>query len=299
MTEILSRRLDCRVRRPLPFVAALALAFVCVISPTAAADVGAPAQVSAFARLRPRDGVITVAGPTSDYGFRIARIDVKEGDGVKAGEPLAELDVKQEREASLAVAEAQAREAKVAADYAAREFERRERLYNLNSNAISGQDLDAARQAADAAAAKFDTASRQQEYARVLVDQATIRAPVDGTVLKLLEREGEGLAAGAGLLELGDIEHMQAVAEVFETDAHFVKPGQITRFESRALPAPAHGVVLAVRPMVDSLTLYSTDAARNTEARIVDVILSLDDDPNLRGMTGLQGTVVIETSPGS
>jgi hypothetical protein len=77
------------------------------------------------------------------------------------------------------------------------------------------------------------------------------------------------------------------------------EPGQEARFESRALPHPAHGRVLDVRPMVDRLTLYSPDAARNTEARIVEVIVSLDDDPALRRMTGLQGTVVIATSQGS
>ncbi len=285
-----------------PRLVALALAFAIASSaqPAALADADSgPARVSAFARLRPLDGVITVAGPTSDFGFRVDRLDIHEGDEAKAGQPLAELDVKRERDASLAVAAAQMREAKIAADFAQRELARKQKLVGLNANAVSAQDLDAAQQAFDAASAKYDTATRQRDYARVLADQAIIRAPAAGMVLKVLVREGEGLASGAGLLQLGEVDQMQAVAEVFETDARFIKPGQEARFESRALPHPAHGRVLDVRPMVDRLTLYSPDAARNTEARIVEVIVSLDDDPALRRLTGLQGTVVIATSQGS
>ena len=46
---------------------------------------------------------------------------------------------------------------------------------------------------------------------------STIRAPKDGTVLKAIAKPGEA-DGGKGLFELGDTEHMVAVAEVYQND---------------------------------------------------------------------------------
>jgi HlyD family secretion protein len=118
-------------------------------------------------------------------------------------------------------------------------------------------------------------------------------------VLHILKREGEGISPDRGLIELGDVRHMEAVAEVFETNARFVKPGQAAEFRSPALAAPIAGRVLRVLPKVERARLYSTDAAENTEARVIDVIIALDDDPAVRRLTGLQGTAVIRVSSGA
>lgn len=258
-----------------------------------------PSRVSAFARIRPRGGVLILAGPTTDYGFRIAHIDVKEGDMVVAGQPLAELDVKRERTARLAVAEAQVQEASVTAKFASRQLSRKERLFAANASAISIQDLDTAREAAQAAIAKLAVAKRQQNYAQVMLEQATIRAPVAGMVLRILKHEGEGVAAGKGLMELGQVAHMQAVAEVFETNIRFVKPGQRATFKSPALAHAAKGTVLRIMPKVDRVSLYSTNPAENTEARVIRVVIALDDNPAVRRLSGLQGTAIIDTAAGS
>jgi HlyD family secretion protein len=259
----------------------------------------APQTVSAFARLRPRDGVRVLTGPTTDFAFRIAQIDVHEGEMVEAGQPLAELDMKAERAASLALASAQVREAEVRVKFATRELDRRERLARASSPAISEERLDQARDAAETAAAQLETARRRKAYARILLEQATLRAPIAGMVLHILKREGEGISPDRGLIELGDVRHMEAVAEVFETNARFVKPGQAAEFRSPALAAPIAGRVLRVLPKVERARLYSTDAAENTEARVIDVIIALDDDPAVRRLTGLQGTAVIRVSSGA
>lgn len=264
----------------------------------AAPDGTAPRTVSAFARLRPRGGVRVLTGPTTDFAFRIARIDVHEGEMVQAGQSLAELDMKAERAASLALAAAQVREAEVTAKFAAKELGRREKLARASSPAISQERLDAAREAAQAAQARLEAARRKQAYAAILLRQATLRAPIAGMVLRILKRAGEGISPDRGLIELGDVRHMQAVAEVFETDARFVEPGQRAEFRSHALPRPVAGRVLRIVPKVGRAHLYSTDAAENTEARVVNVIVSLGDEPLVRRMTGLQGTVIIQVAGG-
>jgi HlyD family secretion protein len=108
----------------------------------------APQTVSAFARLRPRDGVRVLTGPTTDFAFRIAQIDVHEGEMVEAGQPLAELDMKAERAASLALASAQVREAEVRVKFATRELDRRERLARGGAPAPSAGRRGPARAAA-------------------------------------------------------------------------------------------------------------------------------------------------------
>jgi HlyD family secretion protein len=258
-----------------------------------------PARVSAFARIRPRNGVLVLAGPTTDYSFRIKHLDVREGEMVKAGQPLVELDVKAERAAKLAVAEAQVQEASVAAKFAARELSRKERLSAANAGAISVQDLDTARKAAESTGAALAVAKRRQAYAQVMLEQATIRAPVAGMVLHILKHEGEGVGAGNGLMELGQVAHMEALADVFETSIRYVKAGQRATFESPALTHPVKGKVLRIVPKVNRVSLYSTNPAENTEARVVRVVVALGDDPAVRTLSGLQGTILIDTASGN
>jgi HlyD family secretion protein len=243
--------------------------------------------------------VRTLAGPTTDFAFRITHVDVKEGDMVAAGQPLAELDVKVERAANLALAKAQVREAEVASEFAALELSRKENLSAMNSTAISAQELDNAQEAAQLSLAKLETAKRREAYAQVMLDQATIRAPVAGMILRILKHGGEGVSPNQGLIELGQVAHMQAVAEVFETNARFVHPGQKATFKSQALTKPITGTVLRVLPQVEPTSLYSTNAAENIESRIIRVVISLDDSPAVRSLTGLQGTAFIDTAGGS
>lgn len=253
-------------------------------------------HIGAFARLRPANGVHILSGPATDYAFRIARIAVQEGEMVHAGRVLVELDVRTERQARLALSAAETAEAEIAVKYADRDLDRDQKLYAGNAHAISAKQLDDAREADATARARLETARRQQALAQIQLDQATISSPINGMVLKILKREGEGISAGSGVIEVGDVNHMEAVAEVFETGIARIRPGQPAVFSSPALAAPARGKVRRIMPRVQRTTLYSSNAAENTEARVVDVVIALDNDPALRTLTDLQGTVRIDVS---
>jgi HlyD family secretion protein len=233
-----------------------------------------------------------LTGPATDFGYWIGRLDVKEGDMVKAGQALAELDVKRERAATLSVRRAQVQEAEVIAHFAERELARKEKLTRV----ISLKDLDSARNSGELAAAKLEAARRPESYAEIMLDQATIRAPVAGMILRILKHEGEGFAPGQGLIELGRVAHMEAVAEVFETNVRFVVPGQRATFKSPALAGPVQGKVLRIMPKLDRIKLYETNAGENVENRVVRLVIGLGDDPATKSLTGLQGIVTINTS---
>ena len=78
-------------------------------------------------------------------------------------------------------------------------------------------------------------------------------------VLHILKHEGEGVGAGNGLMELGQVARMEALAEVFETSIRYVKAGQRATFESPALAHPVKGRVLRIVPKVNRVSLYSTE----------------------------------------
>ncbi|MEO1083616.1 MAG: hypothetical protein AAFY88_05190, partial [Acidobacteriota bacterium] len=65
--------------------------------------------------------------------------------------------------------------------------------------------------------AEVAVAEAAASTARADLDAAQVRAPRAGTVLRIHSRPGE-LPGSDGLLELGDLSQLQAVAEVFEGD---------------------------------------------------------------------------------
>ncbi len=104
---------------------------------------------------------------------------VTEGVEVQRGEVIAEIEHR-ELEAHLALAEAQARQAEVAA--ADRERERR-RIETLFAEEVATEQArDAATTAHESAQAAGAQAQAQLQLARVNLDEAYIRAPMDGVV---------------------------------------------------------------------------------------------------------------------
>jgi HlyD family secretion protein len=143
-------------------------------SPLAAADDrGAPASTSdlpitALGRVQPRDGVITIAAPSSDGGPAIvATLRVRRGEWVSQGQVLATLRGQAELEASLISAK---RAVQIA----------RARLTALTSGG-KADDLDALRsevQSEDTARAhaEADAARSRELHAHGLLDSATLQA---------------------------------------------------------------------------------------------------------------------------
>jgi multidrug efflux pump subunit AcrA (membrane-fusion protein) len=254
-------------------------------------------RVSAFARLEPREGVRTLTGPSTDFAFRVDQLRVTPGAMVKKGEPLAILDIAKQRAAELAIADADVNLAKVQLDLAQKKLERRRALMVSSSPSLSREDMDTADNAYAVAKATLIKLQRQRDLQAVLTEQSTIRAPDDGMVLRILKQEGEGVSANDGILEFGDVLHMEAVAEVFETDGRLVHPGARVTFTSPALASPIAGTVRFVAPKIDRMSIYSSDPASNTEGRVIRVYVSLEDSVAVRRLTGLQGMASIEADP--
>lgn len=278
--------------------------------------------VSALGRLEPENGIIRVSAsstPEAILGAILVELHVDEGDDVETGQLLAVTDtaavmeaLAAENEASLEfavrevdTARSRATEACVRADVAAREAERRARLHDQG---VAGEEeAESARgeaEARKAACASATTAVRSAEtavavararLARVQAElqRSYIKAPFDGRVLDITVRPGE-LIGERGILELGRVQRMYAIAEVYETDIRRVKVGQRATIRSPALDQQIGGTVQAIRHKVQKQDEIGTDPAARKDARIIEVAVLLDDSAPVAGLTNLQVDVVIE-----
>ena len=235
----------------------------------------APVAITALGRIEPRDGVIRISGP-SRIAVVIGDLRVAEGDEVNAGDVLAVLDSHALEQASVESLRAELANAK-------RKLARNRKLHG--EGAIAGTTLEMDTLARDVARAQLRSA--EAELAR-----STVRAPVDGQVLKIHARPGEKVGP-QGILELGRTDEMYAIAEVYETDVRRIEVGQRARVSSPALEAPLEGVVERVGMKIGKLDALSTDPAARTDARVVEVEIRLDDSEPVKNLTNLQVEIAI------
>jgi HlyD family secretion protein len=288
----------------------------------AAAAPATPTRVAALGRLEPEGGVIRVSAPSTPEaisGAVVAELLVAQGDRVEAGQLLAVVDSAKviaaaareaQAEEELArraarAAESRAEASCARAEVAARESERRTAL--LSAAVVSAEESDvaaaeaaasaaecaAARDEARAAAAAVDLSRARSARLAVELERARVRAPYAGRVLEILADRGE-LLGPEGLLELGRVDRMYAVAEVFESDIGRVRVGQRATVTSAALPGPLAGTVEKIRPRVRKQDVVGTDPAARKDARIVEVEILLDDPAPAAALTHLQVDVIID-----
>jgi HlyD family secretion protein len=127
----------------------------------------------------------------------VTSIPVREGQQVKAGEPLLMLDDKVQRsttasaKASIAVAEASL--ANVQAQY-----EKLKASWNLDPRSVSKDALDTAGNAVRSATANLELVRKQYDAANALLGKYTLAAREDGTVLAINTSVGSYISSQGG-----------------------------------------------------------------------------------------------------
>ncbi len=118
-------------------------------------------------------------------------------------------------------------------------------------------------------------AEAELKVAEANVDQSVIVAPVSGRIFTINAREGERIGSD-GLLELGAVDRMRAVVEVYQTDIGHVTVGQTVVVSSEALDEPVPGRVSWISPAVKRQTVVNNDPATATDARVIPVYVEFD-----------------------
>ncbi len=125
------------------------------------------------------------------------------------------------------------------------------------------------------AIAELAEAEAAVEQARANVERTVLRAPRAARVLRIIARPGEQLGID-GFAEIGDTEHLLAVADIYEADAGLVRVGQRATISGRALSPPRYGTVASVGLITSPRRMEGVDPVNARGGRVVQVRIRLD-----------------------
>lgn len=255
-------------------------------------------------RTRARE-LFTVAAPVTG---RLSRPVVEEGDRVERGTVVATLapapdDPRVQAALEAQITAAEARVDQAGADVgdaerhlaqARREAERRRPLVEMG--ALSRETLERFEEAVEQAAARLEAARAAHVAARAELTRAraqrlgsaaegtgdrtvAVRAPVSGTVLRVLEESERVVGAGTPLVEMADPGGLQVVVDVLTEEAVHVAPGSALRVTGWGGDATLSGSVLYVEPAA-----FTEVSTLGVEEQRVNVVGVLDDPPAALGV---------------
>lgn len=131
----------------------------------------------------------------------------------------------------------------------------------------------------DVAVAEKEISGTRAAVARAQadVDASVVAAPAAGRILKIHTHPGEKLSE-RGVLEMGDVRRMQAVAEVFEADVSLIHPGMKAQIRIDSSGHQIEGTVVEIGHLVSRKVVLTNDPVSDTDARVVEVRIDLKPD---------------------
>lgn len=147
-----------------------------------------------------------------------------------------------------------------------------------------------------AAQRDVDSAIASVRQAQADWDLSSVRSPIDGQVLRINTRPGE-IIKNSGIVELGRTQQMYVLAEVYETDIQKVRNGQTATITSNAFSGTLTGKVTDIGLQVNRQNIFDINPQANTDNKIVEVRIRLDDIPDdkeVKTITDLQVQVLIQ-----
>jgi HlyD family secretion protein len=211
---------------------------------------------------------------------QITHLAVKEGDRVKKGQFLLQIDQTNPRasargaEASLRALEHDAESARASLEQARADFRRADGQHR--AGILAEADFDRARtalatagQALEGSRRRADQARAAMEGARDMLAKTTLVAPMDGIITSRQVEEGEVAVIGVQnspgtvLLTISDMSTVESEMEVDETSIPSVKVGQQARISIDAYPNQTFSGVVTE---VGSSPIASVTGATSTEA---------------------------------
>ena len=258
-------------------------------SGVAAARLPTPRSVAAEGRVVAYpDAEVKVA---AERPGRLVRVAVQEGQMVRKGELLAEID-SDELRAALAEARARLAEADAEIRLAEANLQRRQRL--ADERILSAHDLDEANRDVDTARARRETARAQVDRYEAQLRKTRVLAPIAGTVTLRHADSGETVEAGDPIATLADLSRLRIEGEAHESDAGSVALGARVTITCDGYPGRSwQGRVEDVPDSVTLRRLKPQDPGRPTDTRILAVKVAFAEPTPLK----LGATVELAIQP--
>ena len=231
------------------------------------------------------------------------------GQQVKEGQLIAEIDAaaqnieQRNAAAGLRSLEAQMRAKQVALQLAESTFRRQKQLFEQDAGARADyESAEAARTMARADAIAFEA---QIEQARIQADKVEvdlgrtmIRAPISGTVVAIVTKEGQTLNAVQQVptvVRLARLDTLQVKAQISEVDVARVKAGQRVYFTLLGEPGRRyHSRLQVVEPVPDAAGAEGGGGASPGTAVYYNALFSVKNpDGRLRIGMSAQVTIVL------
>jgi membrane fusion protein (multidrug efflux system) len=176
---------------------------------------------------------------------RVVEVRVKAGQAVEAGEVLVVLD---DADLKARLEQAQAAEQAAAArlEQARIDFDRGKRLQA--KQAIPQADFERLATEYRAAAAELERARQAVREAEIFLDYATVRAPIEGTIVDKRVNAGDTVTPGQVLVTMYNPKNMQMIATVRESLAQRLSVGQRVPARLDTLDLQCEGTISEIVP---------------------------------------------------
>ncbi|HOO51902.1 MAG TPA: HlyD family efflux transporter periplasmic adaptor subunit [Alphaproteobacteria bacterium] len=122
-------------------------------------------------------------------------------------------------------------------------------------------------------------AKAEVAVAKANVDLSTIISPIDGVVLSVYSRSGEAVG-NIGVMDVANLEVIDAVAEIDESDVLRVQKGQKAEVDVIGLDFKVSGVVREIGGQIRKNSVLDTDTTQMLDTRILEVRVELDQAQN-------------------
>ena len=273
-------------------------------------------------------GTASIAGDSAGGGV-LLELRVAEGQSVKRGDIVAVLSGYPIADVSVRVNEAELEKAKrqresMVSGYRVAEIDEQEvvvksaveenKLKGLEMQRsgkppdqkelelkISRQKLESAQArlqvmketlATDLAQIDTDISIKQAKLdnARASREQALVRSPIDGLVVQIWTRPGERISQ-YGIAKIVDMSKMRVFADVDEVHLDRVAVGGRVQVTFRGSPTIYTGKISRIAPAVKRMQRSEPDNGSSTDARVVQVEITLDDPSSMPQVLGRETRV--------
>lgn len=205
-------------------------------------------------------------------------LTVREGDSVRAGQVLAQIDPT-ESDARVRQARQQAAAAQAQVAIAQRSFDNNRAL--VAQGFISSTALESSQASLAAAQANYAAAQSGADLAVKALADTVLRAPIAGQISQRLTQPGERVAVEARIVEIVDNRQLELEASLNAADSLQVKVGQNAQLTLDGVNQPIHARVVRINP------------SAAVGSRAVLVYLAIAQEANLRHGLFAQGHLIV------
>lgn len=203
----------------------------------------------------------------ADAVGRLLRVNVEEGDLVRKGQVLAEIDAS-DLIASLDEAKARLEEATAERHLAQLNADRKVKLFA--EGVLPAFDRDAAARDVEITQARIETATATIRRLEATIAKTRMISPIDGTVTSRIVNAGQMVDRGNPAFIVADLHRLRIEGEAHEADADRVKVGAPVEIRADGFPGQSfRGRVEEIPGSVTLRRIKPQDPARPTDVRVL------------------------------